>query len=215
MSPSPCGKHFPTPAIFSRPLLICNSLGFFFPLASRTFCHAHRIRIAAFVFRAHKNPKASQQGVATVISFSPTAVIGFYAPALHYLQGRGAGGQRLFTRRLITTNWATSLHCRQRFFFFFPPYRQVVNAKKKIKKKRYINSGTVSLLTILHSFFFFQQKVVLLLLIEYFLLFSTRLNISDALELSQHVVPTRTLVSEWSLTGRLLGVFTKKIYRQP
>lgn len=92
LPPSPWSKHFPTLANFSRRVLICNSLGCFLrlrALLSRMHNLHRRVRVCA-----HENPKASQRGVVTVISFSPTAVIGFYAPTLHYLQGRGAGGQR-------------------------------------------------------------------------------------------------------------------------
>lgn len=197
------------PANFSPCVLICNTLGCFLrlhALLSRMHNLQRHIRVCA-----HKNPKASQQGVASylILTYCSYWILCPHAPLPSGTRSRRTKMFLLFTHRLITTDCAASLRCRHRCFLFSPPYRQVVNAKKKIKKKRYINSGTVSLssysrssTSLLHVFI--QQEVALLFfnLIKCFLLFPTRLNISDALQLLQLVALTQTLVCDWSLMGR-------------
>lgn len=116
LPPSPQSKHFPTPANFWRCVLICNSLGCFLRLHATLSCMHNlqrHIRVCA-----HKNPKASQQGVATylILTYCSYWIL---CPRAPLPPGRGSRRTKmflLFTHRLITADCAASLHCRLLFF---------------------------------------------------------------------------------------------------
>lgn len=119
LPPSPWSKHFPTLANFSRRVLICNSLGCFLrlrALLSRMHNLHRRVRVCA-----HENPKASQRGLPAsqrhcylILTYCSYWILCPHAPLPSGTRSRRTKMLLLFTRRLITTDCAASLHCRHR-----------------------------------------------------------------------------------------------------
>lgn len=141
------GKHFPAPANFSRRVLICNSLGFFFLyfLALRAFVvHTQFAAVVFVLIKIQKPPSVARP----LLSHSHLLqLLDFMPPRSITLRDEVQADKDV----LIIHPQADNDRLRDKFtlsstfLFFSPPHCQVVNAKKKIKKKRYINSGTVSL----------------------------------------------------------------------
>lgn len=180
---SPWSKHFPTPANFSRRVLICNSLGCFLRLRALFVTHAQFAapRLCSRSWKPKSLP-ARRRHCYLILTYCSYWILCPHAPLPSGTRCRRTKMFLLFTRRLITTDCAASLHCRH--CRPSPPHLSLpypsrwLTPRRKSRKRdtstpgRWVRASPHVLLLLLH--FFIQQEVLFsFFFIKYLLVFHT------------------------------------------